>query len=83
MTEQLHLKANIGKITLDMTTSTTSVNLTQLALAPITDQAVMFVLVPELWPLRGQVILLTLTRAQKAQQQVHTNKATQCSYVIK
>ena len=48
-------KASIGKITLDMTTSTTSVNLTPLALAQIMAQAVMFVLALKSWPLRGQV----------------------------
>ena len=58
-------KASIGKITLDMTTSTTSVNLTPLALVLTTDQAVMFALAPEVMAFTRSGDTLTLTRAQK------------------
>ena len=76
-------KSEYRKITLDMTTSTTSVNLTPLTLAQIMAQAVMFVLALKSWHLRGQVTHSRLHAHKKEQQQVHTNKATQCSCVIR
>ena len=72
MTEQLRLKASIGKITLDMTTSTTSVNLTPLALAQIMAQAVMFALALKSWPLRDQAIHSRLHAHKR-----HNSKYTQ------
>ena len=80
MTEQLRLKASIGKITLDMTTSTTSVNLTPLALAQIMAQAVMFALALKSWPLHDQAIHSRLHAHEKEQQQVRIKQGdTGCS----
>ena len=76
-------KASIGKITLDMTTSTTSVNLTPTGIGSDYGSSGYVRIGSEVMAFTRSGDTLTLTRAQKAQQQVHTNKATQCSCVIK
>ena len=65
MTEQLHLKASIGKITLDMTTSTTSVNLTPTGIGSDYGSSGYVRIGSEVMAFTRSGDTLTLTRARK------------------